>query len=262
MIIGKLIAGLFGLMLGSALGISLFGLTFGLWVGHQFDEAFRKNVGDWSKLYTQQHHNPRLPQLYQQLFAVLGHIAKSDGSVSRNEIQVANKLMDRLQITQEDQRHLAQNAFNRGKSQKFPLQSALMQIQLGCLLNAQLKEIFIDAVRSMHNTETQSHPHKKRLIDHIILQLRETFQSQQRYQHQYNSAHQPTAPSQDDYRLLDVSHNVSKEDLKKAYRRMMHRHHPDRLSAQGKSEKDIKQATEKTQAIKSAYERICQAKGY
>ena len=42
----------------------------------------------------------------------------------------------------------------------------------------------------------------------------------------------------------------------------MHKHHPDRLTAQGASDLEIKRATEQTQEIKAAYERICLAKGY
>jgi DnaJ like chaperone protein len=41
----------------------------------------------------------------------------------------------------------------------------------------------------------------------------------------------------------------------------MSQHHPDKLLAKGLPEEMIKIATEKTQNIKAAYDRICAAKG-
>ena len=48
---------------------------------------------------------------------------------------------------------------------------------------------------------------------------------------------------------------------RKAYKKMMGKYHPDRLEADGANQESIKAATEKTQAVKAAYERICEAKG-
>ena len=47
-------------------------------------------------------------------------------------------------------------------------------------------------------------------------------------------------------------------ELKKAYRRQMNQHHPDKLVAKGLPEEMIDIATEKTQAIKAAYDLIKQ----
>lgn len=41
----------------------------------------------------------------------------------------------------------------------------------------------------------------------------------------------------------------------------MSQHHPDKLLSKGLPEEMIKLATEKTQKIKAAYDRICAAKG-
>ena len=58
------------------------------------------------------------------------------------------------------------------------------------------------------------------------------------------------------YEMLGVSKNASDADVKKAYRRLMNQHHPDKLVAKGLPEEMIKLANEKTQQIKEAYERI------
>ena len=61
---------------------------------------------------------------------------------------------------------------------------------------------------------------------------------------------------QDAYHLLGVDESVSDAELKKTYRRLMSQHHPDKLVARGLPEQMIKDATEKTQQIKAAYELI------
>ena len=65
----------------------------------------------------------------------------------------------------------------------------------------------------------------------------------------------------DAYLVLGVSSPASDADVKKAYRRMMNQHHPDKLVAKGLPEEMMKLATEKTQEIKKAYELIKQKRG-
>ena len=256
---GKLIAGFFGFMLGSALNLGFFGLTFGLWLGHQFDEALRKNLLIWTQFTQQQTQKNHLPKIFEHCFGLLGQIAKSDGHVSTKEIEVANAFMAQLNLTSESQRKAAQKAFNAGKKHSFPLQAVLMQIQIQCLMNPALKQKLIQAITAIKETDLPIHPNKANLIQQILQQLNVTFQHQR--QHYTQQAYQPS-PSQSDYTLLGVNHGVDKDTLKKAYRRLMHKHHPDRLTAQGASEAEIKGATAKTQDIKAAYERICLARGF
>ena len=58
----------------------------------------------------------------------------------------------------------------------------------------------------------------------------------------------------DAYAILGVDESCSDAELKLAYRRMMNRHHPDKLVAKGLPEEMMRVATEKTREIKAAYE--------
>ncbi len=58
------------------------------------------------------------------------------------------------------------------------------------------------------------------------------------------------------YEILGVSKDASDADVKKAYRRLMNQHHPDKLVSKGLPEEMMKLANEKTQQIKEAYEHI------
>jgi DnaJ like chaperone protein len=63
------------------------------------------------------------------------------------------------------------------------------------------------------------------------------------------------------YAELEVDASISDQDLIKAYRRQMSRHHPDKLVANGLPESMAQMAKEKTQRIQEAYESIRAARG-
>lgn len=63
-----------------------------------------------------------------------------------------------------------------------------------------------------------------------------------------------------DYKILDVSNSASEEEVKKAYRKLALRFHPDRL--QGLSDNEKKSAEEKFIRVQKAYENIKKNKGW
>ena len=57
-----------------------------------------------------------------------------------------------------------------------------------------------------------------------------------------------------------ITASASDTEVKKAYRRLMNQHHPDKLMSKGLPPEMLKMATQKTQQIKSAYEQIRKAR--
>ena len=86
-------------------------------------------------------------------------------------------------------------------------------------------------------------------------------QSSQQQGHYQSSHYRHQLNLQDAYAILGISTSATPAEIKKAYRKQMSQHHPDKLLAKGLPEEMIKIATEKTQNIKAAYDRICAAKG-
>jgi DnaJ like chaperone protein len=62
------------------------------------------------------------------------------------------------------------------------------------------------------------------------------------------------------YAVLGVDRTAGDAEVKKAYRRLMNQHHPDKLVARGLPEEMIDLATEKTQEIKAAYETVMESR--
>ena len=96
-------------------------------------------------------------------------------------------------------------------------------------------------------------------FEQAFRQQQSSGQRQQGYYQSSGSSHQLNL--RDAYAILGISEQASPAEIKKAYRKQMSQHHPDKLLAKGLPEEMIKIATEKTQNIKAAYDRICAAKG-
>jgi DnaJ like chaperone protein len=66
----------------------------------------------------------------------------------------------------------------------------------------------------------------------------------------------PQANISDAYKILGVSQSDDMDTIKKAYRKLIRKYHPDIIKSQGKGEEYMKEATAKTQEINQAYEMI------
>ncbi|MGC9552902.1 co-chaperone DjlA, partial [Vibrio metoecus] len=74
---------------------------------------------------------------------------------------------------------------------------------------------------------------------------------------------QPSSRNQlaDAYEVLGVSETASAQEIKRAYRKLMNEHHPDKLMAKGLPPEMMNVAKEKSQQIQHAYELIRKEKG-
>ena len=70
----------------------------------------------------------------------------------------------------------------------------------------------------------------------------------------------PKANIADAYKLLGVKESDEMSVIKKAYRKLVRKYHPDIIKSQGKSEAYMQEATAKTQEINQAYEMIKEAR--
>jgi len=61
--------------------------------------------------------------------------------------------------------------------------------------------------------------------------------------------------------VLGVTAQNSNAEIKKAYRKLMARHHPDKLASKGLPEEVMKQAQQRAQDIQAAYEKIKEKRG-
>jgi len=73
-------------------------------------------------------------------------------------------------------------------------------------------------------------------------------------------AAQPGPTLDQAYELLGLSRQASDAEVKRAYRRLLSQHHPDKLVSKGLPEEMMKLASQKTHEIRQAYEMITAAR--
>ena len=64
----------------------------------------------------------------------------------------------------------------------------------------------------------------------------------------------------DAYRVLGVTPHASDEDVKKAYRRLMSQHHPDKLVARGLPKSMAGVAEQKTHEVRGGLREACRSR--
>ena len=62
--------------------------------------------------------------------------------------------------------------------------------------------------------------------------------------------------------MLGVADDASNDEVKKAYRRLMNQHHPDKLVARGLPQSMIGIAEQKTHEVRTAYEKLQSRRGF
>ncbi len=72
----------------------------------------------------------------------------------------------------------------------------------------------------------------------------------------YSSSRSSSNSLRDAYNFLNVSEGASDAEVKKAYRRMMSKYHPDRAIAQGLGDAGVRKYTEISQSIQQAWDTI------
>lgn len=269
---GKLLGGAFGFALGGPLGALL-----GAVLGHQFDKGLKAlkvqmGLGDVERVQA---------AFFTATFAVMGRLAKADGRVSAHEIGFAETVMGHMALGP-DQRKAAIELFRRGKDEDFDLEAVLDQLRsvshyrhnlLRMFLEIQLQAAYADGALDGAEREFLLHVFERlgfsaaefAHLDAMVRAARHFAGAGGGGGAGAGAGWREAAPRRDllaeAYRVLDVAPEAADAEVKKAYRRLMNQHHPDKLVARGLPEEMMKLATENAQEIKAAYETVKQARG-
>jgi DnaJ like chaperone protein len=260
---GKLLGGAFGFALGGPLGALL-----GTALGHSFDRGLRgielHDGADTERVQT---------AFFTASFAVMGHLAKADGRVSEREIVAARAIMDHMRLDA-GQREVAMRLFRGGKSADFDLEATLRQLRQVCGRRINLLQMFIEIQLSVALADGEVAAGERKVLeeicaalgypvfalDQLIILARAAREGS--YRGTGDSVQRPAGRSLEQaYGILGLDRRASDSEVKRAYRRLMSQHHPDKLVARGLPEEMSRLATERTQEIRAAYEQIKTARG-
>jgi len=214
------------------------------------------------------------------LFALLGAVAKSDGRVSEAEIAVAERMMARMGLTAE-QRQQAVASFNRGKQPEFDVTPMIDELRQWVGLRRDHAFPVLDVVIETVLAEGNPPPEKMAILRQLAFALRVSdmelmaLMAMKGYAWNASTGGQrgysrgtgggyvpPTRSTQgpDPYAVLGITRDADDRAVKRAYRKLISEHHPDRLG--DLPEEMRKRAESRASEINAAYDRIKEDRGF
>lgn len=250
---------LFGALVGGLLA-SIPGALLGALIGQMLDR--RLGLNSWADLRRRlKGQGKPLMEGNGLLFFLLGRLAKSGGRVSEEHIQAARGEMRRLQMDQMAQR-MAIEAFYRGKASGEGLREPLQRLQ-GRRDEARA---ILQACWRMARASGRVDPRAHELVllwgkwmgwePAAVAALDQAGGSRQGSPSNLGGAYEQAL------RLLGVRADTDPQVIKRAYRRLLSKHHPDKQAGAGATPTQVREATERTRELQNAYALVRQRRGF
>ena len=261
----RIIATILGFFFGGPIG-AIIGFFIGSFLDQSVNKAqsnrggSRQNSFNWHWNWKQSLNQPFI----RGVFILMGYLAKADGQVTPNEIRIASNVMTQLRLP-DDQRHLAMRWFYDGKNQQFNPEEVFQKLRL--YRQTPLMRVLLSCLTTMAYANGAPSVTQQRVLKEICMKLGIPIpEAQQQYsQYSYNDSHHYSGSKKnslsEDYQLMGLKSDADVATIRKTYRRLMNKFHPDKLASKNASEKEIKAANEKIYQIRSAYENVMQSKG-
>lgn len=261
---GKLIGGLIGLFLFDLAGVpfgGIIGFALGSLVGHfLFDQPKQTSAADAEfKAYQR-----KQGEFLYHVFSLCAKLAKADGAVNRQEIAHMEYLM-RTQFRMNDRgRAQAIKIWKQAKDSMTPFDEYARAFYRDFGRERHHVMNMMDLLFSMSAADGGLHPREEAVllraagIFHIGRLQYERLKS--RYYQTKSAPQQRWTPLDPHYAILGAQPSDSLEVVKKKYRALAMKWHPDKMIANGASPEAMRHAKEKLQQINEAYEKILEAR--
>lgn len=242
------------------LALSAFGFYYyyKTWGKEELKKSFINGAKGFGKGFKQGYFEQKMQELKKELnyyvIALLAKIAKSDGSVSNKEAKMIKELLDQ-NVSDERERAFLSHAFNEHKQN---LNDAY-EIAKEFIKNIPLpknERINVLGLFVVLASIDEQNPTKDRILAQICEAFSLPLSELSRLKSSLNIAKSSSMDLKKAQGILELSENASFDEVKKSYRRLAKKYHPDVLNANKVSEEELKTAATKFQAINDAYEFI------
>lgn len=240
----------------------IIGFIVALLVAWQFYRGFRSSVRRFER---ESETLTRVSdEFVRALFGCMGHLAKSDGRVSEDEIRAARLIMHRLGLNPSQVRR-AIGWFDDGKKPGFPILQTVREVRRSSGRSQGKRTLFLRLLLEVVLAKDSLRRAERALLWRICTELDigrvELAQLEAMIRAQKGFKRSPAGDAdaarvRGAYRALGVSPDASNDDIKKAYRRLMSRNHPDKIAGNNPSANDIATAERRTREVRGAYEML------
>lgn len=232
----------------------------GFVIGHQFDRGFSARFQDFRE---QGGSVGALSDAYvRALFQTMGHLAKVDGRVSEDEIRAARSVMHRIGL---GPAHVARAIawFNEGKEPGFSLLQTLRELRRVNARKADSRTVFVRLVLEVSLAKRRLGQPERAAIWTIcreldigrveLAQLEAMIRAQKGFRRS-PAGDADSARVRSAYETLGVSQAATNDEIKKAYRRLMSRNHPDKIASSNPNPAVLAESERRTREVRRAYE--------
>jgi DnaJ like chaperone protein len=275
----------FGGVIGLLTTRTVWGALVGALIGHLVEQSVSFGSGAWQSPHGRAEGSISISdEFFRTTFELMGHVAKSDGRVTEAEIDAARRLMHELKLGPREI-NIAIACYRTGKSTAYDAELAVERLREACGQRHDLLRAFMEFQLRAALAGNDISPPARAILTRVaerlgmsgleLAHMEAILRARQRMHGAFGGAFggayggaSGRAQSARDaatlahcYTELEIDSTLTDQEVTKAYRRQMSRHHPDKLVANGLPESMAQMAKEKTQRIQEAYEGIRAARG-
>ena len=183
------------------------------------------------------------------LFSILGKLAKADGIVSREELNIVNQFLSTLRLP-EEQKQFARNIFNEAKNSHYSVEDFASQLYQVNNSQPAILLSFMDLLFKVAAADGRMHEGEET----VLLRIKNIFRISDSQFANLKSVYFKDADRY--YKVLNCTPESSNDEIKSNYKKLVKEFHPDKIISKGLPEEFIDFATKKFQEIQDAYSTI------
>jgi len=240
----------FGKWIGGGLGFTVggpIGALLGFAIGSLFDKAGDSSIDDSTTTRSRYQSTPN--DFGASLLVLVAAVMKADGKILKSELEFVRRFFNKQFGSEKTKQHML--VLRELLKKDIPLQEVCLQIKTYTMYPARLQLMhLLFGVAAVDNHIDDS---ELEIIQQIAAYLGIR-------QADYSSIKAMFVKEVDgDYKILEIDKQATNDEVKKAYRKMAVKYHPDKVAHMGDEYKDS--AKQKFQKMKDAYETIKKQRG-